>query len=85
MPSPFKNLRLWHALSGNYSFVISLEESQPVNARWNGYTASWKNIQFDMTPHGAQPSNRIDGGPWQRFIDAEQACLRTLRQLQAKL
>jgi hypothetical protein len=85
MPSPLNGMRLWYAQNGNYSFIISLEESQPADPKWNGYTASWKNIQFDMTPLGAQPSNRIDGGPWLRFIDAEQACLRTLRQLQAKL
>lgn len=81
--SDLPNFLIWGAQSHGYSFVISqeLEQGYP---EWTGFTASWKALKDDMRPFGTQPINRIDGGPWQRFTDAEQACEATLKQLKAK-
>jgi hypothetical protein len=72
--------KLWAARSGNYSFIISLEE-EVLEPEWAGYMASWKNVGDDMKPFGKQPANLIDGGPWQRFSDVERVCRQTLKQL----
>jgi hypothetical protein len=76
-------MRLWVAHSNGYSFVIS-QELELGDPEWSGYTASWKAQKADMRPFGKQPSNRIDGGPWPTFAQAEYACERTLKQLRSK-
>jgi hypothetical protein len=81
--SPLVDMRLWHARAGDYSFVISLE-MQNKDPQWSGYMASWKSVLHDLTPHGAQPSNKIDGGPWQTFVEAETACKETFKRLSRK-
>ena len=75
--------KLWAARSGNFSFVISLEE-EVGDPEWSGYMASWKNIGADMKPFGKQPANLIEGGPWQKFSDAERVCCLTLKQLKMR-
>ena len=78
-------MRCWVNRVNHYSFVITLEmEDGPKFDKWVGYTASWKNTKFDLTPHGKQPANRIDGGPWKTFKEAEDACTNTYRQLRNK-
>ena len=81
--SPLPRMRLWAAHSHGFSFVIS-EECERGDPEWSGYMASWKNTRADMTPHGKQPANLIDGGPWQSYVEAERACKQTLRQLKAQ-
>ena len=82
---PLRNFRSWRAQLHGYSFVISLEmQTGPGFEDYTGYTASWKDMKYDMVPFGQQPSNRIDGGPWQTFTEAEQACKETLRALKSK-
>jgi hypothetical protein len=83
MPSPLPDMEVWAARSHGYSFVISLEKTQPPDPEWNGYTASWKNTNIDTRPFGKQPANRIDGGPWKTFAEAERACEQVLKQLKA--
>lgn len=84
-PSPVIDLKFWLAYSHNYSFIISYEpRSGKGYENYTGYTASWKNQNFDVTPHGKQPANRIDGGPWTTFKEAEEACKETLKQLLKK-
>jgi len=79
-PSPFHGLRVWRADAADYSFVISHESLKGFD-QYSGYTARWKNKKFDTTPFGSQPANRIDGGPWQRWVDVEEACKATLKKL----
>jgi len=74
------NMRIWLAVSHGYSFCIS-EELEQGDPEWSGFSASWKSKAADMRPFGRQRANLIDGGPWQRFADAERACEQTLRQL----
>ena len=83
MLSPLPNMRLWHATSGEYSFVISLEQEQG-DPDWTGYMASWKNTRTDMRPFGRQPANIVDGGPWRTLAEAEAACDQALKQLRDK-
>lgn len=64
--------RLWGASAGRWSFIISYIEG-------DGYHASWKNMEFV----GKQSSNKIDGTPFQKFTDAENACKAALKQLRA--
>jgi hypothetical protein len=82
-PSVLPRQKLWAARSGNYSFVISLEEEVD-DPEWSGYMASWKHVGADMKPFGKQPANLIQGGPWQKFSSAESACRLTLKQLKMK-
>jgi hypothetical protein len=83
VPSPLKLLRIWNAHSHGFSFVITLEQL-PGDAVFSGYTASWKNRRADIRPFGKQPANRIDGGPWKTFTEAEAACDATLKQLRQR-
>lgn len=66
----------YRAASNNYSFLITLERRiGPDFEGYTGYTASWK-------PFGTSTvANRIDGGPWKTFKEAEEACKSTWRQL----
>ena len=80
VPDPLPKMRAWVARTHNFSFCISLE-MESGDPEWNGYTASWKNTNADMHPFGKQRANRIDGGPWQTFSEAEDACRATLKQL----
>lgn len=77
---PVSGMKAWVAQSCGYSFVITYEPL-PGDAKYSGYTASWKNVAADMRPFGGQPSNRLDGGPWQTFVEAEAACRSTLKRL----
>lgn len=84
--SPLDEMRIWGAQSHGYSFLIMLEEMQPPDPKWNGYTASWKDLSKDLKPvlagfGGTQPANRIDGGPWKTFTEAASACEAKRREL----
>lgn len=84
VPSPVPDMRVWSCASGGFSFVISHEQRVDVGAEWTGYTASWKSLSASMRAFGSQPANRIDGGPWKTFGEAERACSETLKQLVRK-
>ena len=72
----------WIAFIGTWSFVITLEEKSGKGfENYTGYTASWKNINFDTRAFGSQPANIIDGGPWKTFLEAENACKKTYKEL----
>jgi hypothetical protein len=79
-PSPYRNIRIWNAKIKGFSFVIT-QELLPGDEEFTGFTASWKNSKADMLPFGKQPANRIDGGPWNTFEEAEKACEYTLHNL----
>lgn len=81
--TPVPGMRTWGTYASGYTFLISLD-TESTGPEWAGYNASWKNTKADMTPFGKQPANRIDGGPWPTFKQAEQACQHTLRQLKSK-
>lgn len=83
--SPFDDMPLWASRSNGYSFVISYDPKTGAGMDgWTGYNASWKNLAADMEPFGKQRANRIDGGPWQTFLEAELACKKTLKELRNK-
>jgi hypothetical protein len=78
-------MRAWQARSDGFSFVIGLETLTGKEYEgYTGYTASWKSLKADMTPFGNQLANRIDGGPWKTFTEAEEACKATLKQLRLR-
>lgn len=47
---PMRDLRIWNAVKGGYSFVIVLEESMGNEFKgWSGYSISWKRISNGKT------------------------------------
>ncbi len=72
-------MRAWGARSHGYAFVITYEPL-PVEHSYRGYTASWKNIAYDVPPS----ANMIDGGPWPTFTAAVSVCNATLKSLVRK-
>ena len=78
------NIRLWQAVHGGYSWAITYEPGLP---QWNdeektkhiGYTASYRRADHSKSSQ----TIRIDGGPWDSFAKAEQACQQTWRQIRS--
>lgn len=84
-PQILPDFKGWVAFIGDWSFVITLEERSGKGfENYTGYAASWKNRNFDTSPFGKQPANRIDGGPWKTFLEAENACKETYKKLRNK-
>ena len=76
-----EGMRLWSALHGGYSWVISHERGEPdwtkaEKANWVGYMAT-----YCRDPR--HPKTVIDGGPFKTLAEAEAACEETLRSIQA--
>lgn len=78
------NVRIWQAVYGGYTWVISFEPGLP---QWSeaekiqqvGYTASYR-----RTDHrNSSQTIRIDGGPWDGFVKAESACARTWKKIRS--
>ena len=84
MTSPLPNMGIWGAGDYPYSFIITEERDKLTGDDWLGFHASWKDARLDMTPHGAQPSNKIDGAPFRTLEDAKAACEATLMMLRRK-
>jgi len=85
VPVPLRDMRAWCAKTHGFSFVITLEQQQR-DPNFTGYNASWKRVRGDMRPAlpglgGEQPANRIEGGPWKTFGQAEAACRAALMRL----
>jgi len=85
---PLGPLQTWRAASDGFSFVIC-HEPLSLGPQHQGYTATWKSRAHDIRPAlpglgGTQPANRIDGGPWRTFAEAEAACEATLRHLRKR-
>jgi hypothetical protein len=75
-------MRAWLGIRYGFSFVITHESRCGAGYEgYTGYTASWKNRALDIALGAAYPANRIDGGPWTHFKDAQRACEVTLKQL----
>ena len=79
LPSPLSGMRIWGAVVGPFQFIIALEDGSELlpegRDEWTGYTASYKSHEGRNVQ-----TIRIDGR-WHKFIDAEQACRATWRQL----
>jgi hypothetical protein len=73
----FKEMQIWSADSGGYSFTVSFFESLsgPGFRRTSGYVASWRPLDEG---HGAI---KIIGSPFQSFEEAEAACDAMLKNL----
>lgn len=77
-------VRIWQAVHGGYSWAIAFEPGVPSwsdeeRAKHVGYTASYR-----MALHrNSSQTIRIDGGPWDSFAKAEEACQRTWRQIRS--
>lgn len=75
-------MQIWQAVYGGYSWAISHEPGLPQwtddeKAKFVGYTASYR-----RTDHcSSSQTIRIDGGPWDSLVKAEEACKRTWRQI----
>lgn len=78
------SVRLWQAVHGGYSWAIAYEPGVPTwsdteKAKHVGYSASYRLT----SQHSSTQTIRIDGGPWDSFAKAEEACKRTWRQIRS--
>ncbi|MDX3971130.1 MAG: hypothetical protein QHD01_31680 [Bradyrhizobium sp.] len=78
------NVRLWQAVHGGYSWSIVYEPgvehwSDDEKAKFVGYSASYRLVGHTSSSQ----TIRIDGGPWDSFAKAEEACKRTWRQIRS--
>ena len=76
------NMRCWGATHGGYSWVISYDPGMPNwsdedRRKWQGYTASYRRLD----QHSSKETIKIDGGPFQTFSAAEDACKKIWRGL----
>jgi hypothetical protein len=76
--TPLRDLQVWHAESGGYSFAISHETRNRPGLRGDpGFIASWR------ATHSNKSAVAIDGSPFPTFEDAETACMFVLADLLA--
>jgi len=76
------NIRLWQAVHGGYSWAIMYEPGLPQwsdaeRERHVGYTATYRLA----THNKSSETISVDGGPWDTFTKAEDACKRIWRQI----
>lgn len=77
-------VRIWQAVHGGYTWVIMHEPGLP---HWSadqkrthvGYSASYRR----MDQRTNRETIKIDGGPWDAFTKAEDACKRVWRQIRS--
>lgn len=77
-------MRIWQAIYGGYSWAISFESGLPTwseedKIKFIGYTASYRRTDH----HNSSQTIRVDGGPWDSFAMAEDACKSLWKQLRA--
>lgn len=80
----FAKMRAWQAIYGGYSWVIGYEPGVPEwtdeqKAQAVGYRASYRRIGDT----DSSKTIKIDGGPWDTFIKAEEACKQVWKQLRS--
>jgi len=74
--SPVKDLEVWSASSGGFSFVISSEhQTGPGLHGRPGFVASWRPLYLN------RPAIKVGGSPFKTFADAERACESFLTHL----
>jgi hypothetical protein len=74
--TPLRDLEIWHAGTGEYSFAISHESRNGPALRGKpGFIASWR------SRYSNKPAITVRGSPFATFIQAEEACERMLVQL----
>ncbi|WP_342737167.1 hypothetical protein [Bradyrhizobium sp. B117] len=74
--SPLKDLEVWSASSGGFSFVISHEASTGPGFHGRpGYIASWRPLYQNKC------AIKVGGSPFNTFADAENACEAFLMHL----
>ena len=74
--TPLRDLEIWHADTGEYSFAISHESRDGPGLRGNpGFIASWR------SRYSNKPAITVQGSPFATFVQAEEECERKLVQL----
>ena len=74
--TPLRDLEMWHAGTGEYSFAISHESRNGSGPRGKpGFIASWR------SRYNRKPAITVQGSPFATFVQAEDACERKLVQL----
>ena len=74
--TPLRDLEIWHAGTGEYSFAISHESRDGPGLRGQpGFIASWR------SRYSNKPAITVQGSPFATFFQAEEACERMLVQL----
>lgn len=77
--TPVRDLEMWYAYGGQYSFAISYESrTGPGLHGLPGYVASWRYL------HHKKPAVRLEGSPFNTFVEAEEACEVMLEQLSSE-
>ena len=72
-----RDLQVWHAESGGYSFAISHESRNRPGLRGEpGFIASWR-------PKHSDSPVAVEGSPFATFEEAEKACALMLLHLSA--
>ena len=76
LDTPLRDLEIWHASTGEYSFAISHESrNAPGLGGKPGFIASWR------SGYNSKPAITVQGSPFATFVQAEHACERKLVQL----
>ena len=74
--TPLRDLEIWHASTGEYSFAISHESRNGPGLRGKpGFIASWRSRCNN------KPAVTVQGSPFATFVQAEEACERMHVQL----
>jgi hypothetical protein len=77
--TPLRDLEIWHANSGEYSFAISYESrSGPGLHGQPGFVASWRSLIHNSS------AIRVGGSPFKTFVEAENACEVMFEHLKAE-
>ena len=76
LDTPLRDLEIWHASTGEYSFAISCgsQNGRGLHDR-PGFIASWR------SRYNNKPAITVLGSPFATFVQAEDACERKLVQL----
>ena len=76
LDTPLRDLEIWHASTGEYSFAISHESRNGPGLRGQTeFIASWR------SRYSNKPAITVQGSPFATFVQAEEACERKLVQL----
>jgi hypothetical protein len=76
LDTPLRDLEIWHASTGEYSFAISHESRNGPGLRGKPeFIASWR------SRYSNKPAITVQGSPFATFVQAEEACERKLVQL----